>query len=192
MAVGPSLRNTHGRSLIELLLVIIIIGILVRIAYPAIDALRSNVEAAMLQVSTALQAAQREAVARQHDVLVIFDAPRNRFQLVFDANNNGVRDGAERSRGVVLAPQIVMGRATVPARAFGNGPVTLSNGTQTLVFHRNGSASASGGLYLTSVKAAAGETKRLRDTRAIEITRATGRIEWFKYSGSGTAWIRSF
>ena len=192
MAVGPSLRNTHGRSLIELLLVIIIIGILVRIAYPAIDALRNNAESAMLQVSTALQAAQREAVARQYDVLVIFDASRNRFQLVFDANNNGIADGGERTRGVVLEPQIVFGRATAPARAFGAGPVTLSDGTQLLTFHRNGSASASGGLYLTSVKAAAGDTKRLRDTRAIEITRATGRIEWFKYTGSGSTWIRSF
>src|SRR5262245_17046317 len=89
------LNSTNGRSLIELLLVIIVIGILVRIAYPAIDALRNNAETAMLQVSTALQAAQREAVARQFDVLVIFDAARNRFQLVFDANNNGIRDGAE-------------------------------------------------------------------------------------------------
>ena len=192
MAVGPSLRNNHGRSLIELLLVITIIGILARIAYPAIDALRNNAEAAMLQVSTALQAAQREAVARQYDVVVIFDAPRNRFQLVFDANSNGVADGGERTRGVVLAPQIVFGRAAAPARAFGNGPVTLSDGTQILIFHRNGSASASGGLYMTSVRAAAGEAKRLRDTRAIEITRATGRIEWFKYTGSGGTWVRSF
>jgi hypothetical protein len=172
--------------------VIIIIGILARLAYPAIDALRSNAEAAMLQVSTALQAAQREAVARQHDVLVIFDAPRGRFQLVFDANNNGIADGGERTRGVVLQPQIVFGRAAAPARAFGNGPVTLSDGSQTLIFHRNGSASASGGLYMTSVRAAAGEAKRLRDTRAIEITRATGRIEWFKYTGSGGTWVRSF
>jgi Tfp pilus assembly protein FimT len=192
MVAGLSWGNARGRSLIELLLLVAVVGILAWIAYPAIDSLRNNAEAAMLQVSTALQAAQREAVARQHDVLVIFDTPGNRFQLVFDANGNGVADGGERTRGVVLEPQIVFGRAAAPARSFGTGPVTLSDGTQTLIFHRNGSASASGGLYLTSVKAAAGDLKRLRDTRAIEITRATGRIEWFKYSGSGTSWIRSF
>jgi hypothetical protein len=146
----------------------------------------------MLQVSTALQAAQREAVARQHDVLVIFDATRSRFRLVFDANNNGTADGVERTRGVVLEPQIVFGRGGAPARAFGAGPVTLSDGTQLLTFHRNGAASASGGLYLTSVKAAAGDTKRQRDTRAIEIIRATGRIEWFRYTGTGSTWIRGF
>ena len=193
MAHSSPCHNARGLSLVELLIVITIIGILAAVAYPAIDALRFSAEGAMLQVSTALQAAQREAVARQHDVLVIFDAPNSRLQLVFDANGNGSADAGERTRGVTLEPQIRFGRPTaVTARAFGAGPVTLSDGSQTVVFRRNGAASASGGLYLSSVKALAGDSKRYRDTRAIEITRATGRIEWFKYSGSGTTWLRGF
>ena len=56
-------------------MVMVLIGILAAIAYPAIDSMRYNAESAMMQIGTALQAAQREAVARQHDVLVIFDAP---------------------------------------------------------------------------------------------------------------------
>jgi prepilin-type N-terminal cleavage/methylation domain-containing protein len=184
--------KSRGFSLVELLVVITILGILAAIAYPSIDALRNSAESAMLQVATGLQAAQREAVARQHDVLVIFDAANSRMQLVFDANNNGIRDGAERTRGIALERQIVFGRGGAPARSFGPGPVTLSDGSSTLVFRRNGSASASGGLYLTSVKAVAGDTRRMRDTRAIEISRATGRIEWFKYTGSGSTWIRGF
>jgi prepilin-type N-terminal cleavage/methylation domain-containing protein len=184
--------KARGFSLVELLVVIAMIGILAAIAYPAIDSLRNSANSAMLQVGTALQAAQREAVARQHDVLVIFDAATSRIQLVFDANNNGVPDGGERTRGIALEPQIVFGRGGAPARSFGAGPVTLSDGSSTLIFHRNGSASASGGLYLTSVKAAAGDARRMRDTRAIEINRATGRIEWFRYSGSGSTWVRGF
>jgi hypothetical protein len=35
-----------------------------------------------------------------------------------------------------------------------------------------------------------GGTKWNRDTRAVEIVRATGRTEWFKYNG--TAWTRGF
>jgi len=185
-------RGARGFSLVELLVVVTIIGIFAAIAYPAIDSLRNSADSAMIQVATALQAAQREAVARQHDVIVVFDVTRNRFQIVFDANNNGVADGTERTRGVVLEPQIVFGRAGAPARAFGAGPITLSDGSQKLTFHRNGAASTSGGLYLTSTKAAAGLTKRNRDTRAIEIVRATGRIEWFKYTGSGGSWTKSF
>ncbi len=192
MAATRFPRARRGFSLIELLVVVTIIGIMAAIAYPAIDSLRNSADSAMIQVATALQAAQREAVARQYDVLVVFDVPRNRFRLVFDANNNGIADGGERTRGVVLEPQIVFGRAGAPARGFGPGPVTLSDGSLTLTFHRNGAASASGGLYLTSTKAAAGLTKRNRDTRAIEIVRATGRIEWFKYSGSGSTWMKNF
>ncbi len=143
MAAPRFPRLARGFSLVELLVVVTIIGILAAIAYPAIDSLRSSADAAMIQVATTLQAAQREAVARQHDVVVIFDAPNNRIRLVFDANNNGIADGTERTRGVALERQIVFGRAGAPARGFGAGPVTLSNGSQTLVFHRNGSASAS-------------------------------------------------
>lgn len=171
-------------------MVMVLIGILAAIAYPAIDSMRYNAESAMMQIGTALQAAQREAVARQHDVLVIFDAPNGRLRIVFDVNGNGTADGSERVRGVALEPQIVFGRGGAPARAFGAGPVTLSDGSQTLTFHRNGSASASGGLYLTSVRAAAGEARRVRDTRAVEIVRATGRVEWFRYNMS--AWARGF
>ncbi|MGQ0703304.1 MAG: GspH/FimT family pseudopilin [Gemmatimonadales bacterium] len=181
-----------GFSLVELLVLVALIGILAAIAFPAIDYIRYSAESAMLQVGTALQSAQREAVARQHDVLVIFDAPNSRLRIVYDVNGNGAADGGERTRGVSLERHIVFGRGGAPARAFGAGPVTLSDGTQTLVFHRNGAASASGGLYLTSVRAAAGETRRMRDTRAIEMVRATGRIEWFRYTGSGTTWIRGF
>ena len=180
----------RGFALVELLTVMVIIGILVAIAYPSIASLRWSAESAMLQVGTTLQAAQREAVARQYDVLVIFDATNSRFRLVYDANGNGVADGGERVRRVSLEKQIVFGRVGAPARGFGAGPLTLSDGTQTLVFHRNGSASASGGLYLTSTRAAAGEAKRVRDARAIEIVRATGRIEWFRYNDP--SWQRGF
>lgn len=171
-------------------MVMVLIGILVAIAYPSIASMRWSAESAMLQIGTTLQAAQREAVARQFDVVVVFDATNSRLRIIYDANSNGAADGGERIRGVSLEKQIVFGRGGAPARPFGAGPVTLSDGTQTLIFHRNGSASASGGLYLTSTRAAAGEAKRIRDARAIEIVRATGRIEWFRYNNP--SWMRGF
>ena len=59
-----------------------------------------------------------------------------------------------------------------------------------VIFHRNGSASQSGGLYLTSVRANAGVLEHQRDTRALELFRATGRPEWYRYDG--TNWTRGF
>ena len=62
-------------------------------------------------------------------------------------------------------------------------------GRPALIFHRNGSASGIGGFYLTSTRAMA-STGYSSDTRAVEIIRATGRTEWFRYTG--TTWKRGF
>lgn len=193
MAIGTIRRTILSRTgitLVELLVVILIVGLLTSLAFPSVDSLRSQSESAMLSLGTTLQAAQRESVARQHDVVVMFDGTQNRLQLVFDANNNGVADGGERVRGVALDPSIVFGRGVAPARAFGAAPINLVGGGQMLVFHRNGSTSASGGIYLTSTRGATGDLRRIKDTKAIEIIRATGRIEWFRYNG--VAWFRGF
>lgn len=177
-----------GMTLVELLVVIVIIGILIRIAYPAINSLRAHSESAMLSIGTTLQSAQREAVARQHDVIVNFNVAQRSMQVIFDANNNGVQNGAERVRGVGLDRSVLFGLGSAPARAFGAGPISFDNGLLALTFHRNGSASATGGLYVTTARGAL--PKWARDARAIEIVRSTGRIEWFRYNG--TAWIRGF
>ncbi|NOT07949.1 MAG: prepilin-type N-terminal cleavage/methylation domain-containing protein [Gemmatimonadales bacterium] len=181
-----------GFTLTELLIVIVILGILTRLAYPALNALRAHSESAMIGLGTTLQAAQREAVARGHDVRVIFDGTSNRLQLHFDTNSNGTVDGTERVRGVALDRTVVFGRGAAPARAFGAANINLTVGGSTLVFHRNGSASASGGLYLTTTRGASGggDAKWAKDARAIEIVRATGRVEWWRYNG--VAWMRGF
>ncbi len=189
MDANTAHRRT-GMTLAELLIVIVIVGLLTALAFPAIDSLRSQSESAMLSLGTTLQAAQRESVARQHDVIVTFSGTGNQLQLIFDANNNGVQDDAERVRGIALDPMIVFGRGGAPARAFGTAAINLVGGGETLIFHRNGSTSASGGIYLTTTRGATGEEKRIKDTRALEIVRATGRIEWFRYNGSD--WVRGF
>ena len=180
--------------MLEMLLVVAIIGILAVVALPRIDLYRIQANAAVQIMSTTMVAAQREALTKQHDMILTFDVPNRRMRMVWDANSNSTIDAGERIRTIPLDTRISFGLGGAPARAFGAGAINFNktiNGLPALIFHRNGSASGIGGFYLTSTRAVLdGTTKWNRDTRAVEIVRATGRTEWFKYNG--TAWTRGF
>jgi prepilin-type N-terminal cleavage/methylation domain-containing protein len=182
-----------GFTLIELLIVIVILGLVVAFAAPKIDVTKFRVQSSMQGIGMTLMAAERQAITQQHDVILMFDVTNNKISILDDANNNGVADAGERLRGVPLGEGIVFGRATATPRPMGPGPVTflkVISGKRALVFHRDGSASESGGFYLTSNRAATGGT-HLDDTRSIELERATGRASWWKFSPPST-WVRAF
>jgi prepilin-type N-terminal cleavage/methylation domain-containing protein len=184
--------DDRGFSTLEVLLVVAIMGVLAVIALPRIDLYRIQANSAIQIMSTTMVAAQREALTKQHDLILTFDVTNRRMRLIWDANSNSIIDADERSRSVPLDDRIRFGLGGAPARAFGAAPVNFTrtiNGLPALIFHRNGSASGIGGFYVTSSRAVLdGTAKWNRDTRAVEIVRATGRTEWFKYNG--TAWMR--
>ena len=184
---------TAGFTLVELLLVIVIMGILGAIALPKVDVAQFQVNSAVQAVSTTMVAAQREAITKQHDIILTFDAGNRQVRLVWDANSDGVIGADERSRVVTLDDRVVFGLGGAPARAFGDQPIDFDdviNGLPALTFHRNGSASGVGGFYLTSRGAQAGDASLTKHTRAVEIIRATGRTEWWRYNGG--EWLRGF
>lgn len=188
------LGNNAGLTLAEMLVVVGLIGFLAVIMVPRIDFDHFQIEGGMQAVSTALMAAQREAVAKQHNVAVSFDEANSRIRLLYDEDNDNQVDASERVRMIQLDNQVRFGRAGVTALPqLGGGPITFTrmiSGLPSVIFHRNGSASEAGGFYLTSVRAAAGDATHKRDTRALELFRATGRPEWWRYNG--VEWSRGF
>lgn len=183
--------DARGVTLIELLTVVVIIGILASIAMPRIDITRYRVNSAMQTAGLTLLAAQRTAVTRQHDVVVGFDVATASIRVHDDANNDGTVDPGERVRSRPLGDNVVFGLAGAPAWAIGANAVTFGQsraGLPAVTFHRNGSASEYGGVYITSRRAAS--SGLATETRLLEVERATGRTTWYRYAGG--AWARGF
>ncbi len=195
MTLAP--RRTRPRramTLIELLIVVTVIGIMTSVAMWKIDIARYQINGDMQSMGTALIAAQREAVAKQYNIIVVFDSASSNLRVIWDANDNGQLDGTERSRPVLLSDRVRFGIGTAPAMGWGASGIGFSQkepttGLPSVTFYRNGSASEASGFYLTSTRAQA-SAEYAADVRAIRVERATGRPEWWHYDG--TKWLRGF
>jgi prepilin-type N-terminal cleavage/methylation domain-containing protein len=183
----------QGFSATEVMLVITIMGIMASIAFTKVDIAKMEANSAVQVLSTSMVAAQREAITKQHDVILTFDVAQRTVRLVWDRDSDGIIDNGERVRAIPLDGRITFGLSGATARSFGANPINFDRdigGRPALIFHRNGSASGIGGFYLTSTRAIANPVKYQSDTRAVEIVRATGRTEWHRWTG--TAWKRGF
>jgi len=186
-------QRRYGFSATELMLVITIMGIMSGIALTKVDIAKMEANSAVQVLSTSMVAAQREAITKQHDLILTFDATQRTVRMIWDRDSDGIIDGNERVRAIPLDGRIGFGLGGSTARGFGSNAINFNRdigGRPALIFHRNGSASGIGGFYLTSTRAMANPAKYSSDTRAVEIVRATGRTEWHRWTG--TAWKRGF
>jgi len=173
-------------------MVLVIIGVVVKIALPKIDTTRFRMNSAAQVLGSSVLAAQRQAVTQQHDVIVFIDSAYGRLRILEDKNNNGAINSGEHVRFVSLGPGVMFGRGSAPAGAPGNAAISFTrriSGVAVIVFHRDGSASEQGGFYVTSAQASRSAV-RATDARAVSVDRATGRASWYRYGANG--WVTLF
>jgi prepilin-type N-terminal cleavage/methylation domain-containing protein len=183
-----------GFTLIELMIVITLLSILLGFAVWKVDVARYQINGDQQVVGTAFISAQRQAIAKQYDVMIVFDAADNKLMIVEDANNNGQMDGTEHVRTIYLGDRVRYGTGFATTMPWGASAISFtqtegSTGNPAVTFYRNGSSSESRGIYLASTRALV-DAAFVRDVRAIHVERATGRAEWWHYDGS--TWIRGF
>ena len=174
-------RHAGGFTLMEVLVVVLIVGVLTTMAAPLFSPGRWRVDGAIAELTLTLNGAQRLAVLRQHDVVVRFLSGSGSIRIHQDRNNDGAIEDGEDVRIMELPETVGFARGEAPALAVGSADVSFREveGAPELVFHRNGSASEEGVVYLRPVIGSLSD--RVESTRAVTVVRATGTVECHSY-----------
>jgi len=175
--------SQRGFTLVEVIYVVILLGILAGFAAPFINVAKFRMNSGVIEVATELMAAQRYAVLRGHDVVVAFDLENQWMRIHLDANNNGMIDTGEDTRAAQLSEGVSFGRASGDPLTPSTETVTFTQyqgDLRSLTFHRNGSASELGAIYLTFNKSAMPSSNR-----AVLVIRSTAKVKCYSYE-SGT------
>jgi prepilin-type N-terminal cleavage/methylation domain-containing protein len=179
------LRSRPAFSLIEIIIVLVMMAVIMRMALPKLNTGTFRADAAAQQVRSVFQTAQRTSLTRQFDVIVSVDTTTFGLRIAEDSSNDGIIQAGEwkfwRPTGegnkFAIPPKGLNG--TVSSPVVGSNLKTVSN-LPSITYHRDGSTSSDGEIYVQS------EYKGRTDYRAITVTRATGRTELWRLSGTGT------
>ena len=192
MGIHSKTRKRAGFTLAEVMVVVVISGLMITLAIPRIDTTKWRADAIATIVRTSLQYAQRQAITRQHDMVVSFDTTGERIRTFWDQNNSGFIDSQERVTwrgldvGILFTDPSVSGvSGTVITDPVSGSQVATLNGYPTITFHRDGSVSTDAEIY---IKVAAHGPPWYR---AIMLTQSTGRVDWFRLNAQTGKWIQA-
>lgn len=184
------LPRSRGFTLAETMVVLVVTAMMVTLAIPRVDTTRYKADAIAQIVRTQLQNASRNAITRQHDVIVSFDTVAQQMITTFDANNNGTIDNGERvsyrglDTGILFADPSVRGVSGAAITSpISGATIGIVNGLQSLTFHRDGSVSSDAEIY---VSIAARGPKMYR---GLVMTQATGRVDWYRLNTTTNKWM---
>jgi prepilin-type N-terminal cleavage/methylation domain-containing protein len=192
ITVSGTKGKRRGLTLIEMVMVVVIIGIMAKVALPKFNIDRYRADGAGRLTRVLLQEAQRNAITRQSNVIVSFDPTYNRLRVVQDYNNNDTINTTDlvqyrnMAEGAVFAKPAWTGATgvdgTAPAAAINGAGLKTVSGLTSLIFRRDGSASSDVTLFVTTRASVPTEY------REIVVSASTGRSDMYKFNGS--AWIR--
>jgi type II secretory pathway pseudopilin PulG len=177
---GERPLRANGFTLAEVGVVVIMVGVLAAVAIPLITPARFRVNSATMEVATEFLAAQRMAVLKGHNIVIAFDEDGGTVRIHEDANNDGAIQTDEATQLTHLPEGAAFGRAGAPAIGSSSQAVTFTQrqgSLRKLTFHRNGSASEEGYVYITGTQGGA----LAKNTRAIQVIRATARVKCWSY-----------
>jgi prepilin-type N-terminal cleavage/methylation domain-containing protein len=189
---GTPKGNRRGLTLIEIIMVVVIIGIMAKVAIPRFNINRYRADGAGRLARVLLQEAQRNAITRQSNVIVSFDPVISRFRVVQDYNNNDTINTTDlvtyrnMAEGAVFAKPSWTGAVgqdgTTPAAAINGAGLMTVSGLTTIIFRRDGSASTDLTLFVTT------RANVPTEYREIVVSASTGRSDIYKFNG--TTWMR--
>lgn len=187
------ITNRDGVSLVEMIMVMVLIGIMAGIVAPLLRPEKFQLDGSVVQVGSTMNAQQRNAVLRGHNIVLAIDTLAGEIRVHYDLDNDNTMDAGENFSVVQLDEGVVFGRGVTPARPLNSATVSFTGtqgGLPALTFRRNGSASEESIVYLTSQRSrTGGGTTYAEDGRAIEIERATGRVRCYSYDTG--SWVQT-
>src|SRR5258708_11111515 len=175
--------------MVEIVIALVMLSVVAGLAIQKLNLSQYRSDGAAQQVRSVFQTAQRTSLTRQYDVIVSIDTVLNQLRIAEDVNNDGTIQSTEwkfaRSLGdnnFLMTPPKGVNSTTVASPIVG-ASLKMISGSPSVVFHRDGSASSDAEVYIGSVY------RNRTDFRAVLLTRATGRSEMYRLSGTGTSAI---
>ncbi len=152
-------RPDAGFSLAELAVVMVCFGIVSAIALPGLNHfLRSlDLNGQVQSAAATLRVVRQRAITENNDYCVTYDAASRTIQWFDDDNNDGVKEGTEKSGATQpFSPWITITQSAT-------NPFTVT----TLIFYPNGSTNSSGSLIFSNSDGY---------SRSLSVVRPTGMV----------------